>query len=864
MLCFSMVVPPKTIYHNGICAMRDMMKQSVCLRDIQLCFARFAWVMILGGMGFSLPVQADMQTTLSAAGSIPALTADAEVFAYAEAKEAAACTFDCLTPNFVDVIPENAWVNIDLAPNQGTSGLKNALSAARDLHPNSPVRIRLAPGVYADNLGAEIFAQRLLRTSGTPIYIVASGPAPNATQLGHGINLLGVSYIAIDGVTIGPRVVGAWNGSSHAAPFPLQAAAGIHVSGAALYADQNAVTGGVINFGIFGQYQPSHHIIVRHVTIQNLFELDAQSGETSIGQGMDGMKFNQVEDLWVYGNSVTQTSRHGIDNVGVHRAVFSNNIIANTGGGHGIEAKGGSVDVIFEKNTFYRVRRVELGGENTDATYYFSADGRWDYEALRLAARNNLIIDPREAALEFSGCADCTAVGNTIFFTSAYQVPTDLGTVYGGDAIRIHDSQVLGSGDGAGSDCQFWNGNDYITITRCWGVGSNAPAPVGNVLRSSNVTVTDNVFASANGIFSAALGGSTIPCPLNVIDGTADLHFDANYWWNGANPLPNSGCTALPEGPHSVYSTTTATPSPGFSDNVDATSLSSLAATAITALTPASTSPIVGAGVASPALPAEDHQERSRPTPPSIGALEPCSFCNKQPVAPQSGWWWNPAESGRGFAMEKNGGNLFLGAYLYDATGRATWYVSGGPMTSSSTYQGHLLEFAGGQTLTGAYRAATPTGSVGTVTLQFNDATHATLTWPGGTVAIQRFEIVPGGLTAPPAAFQPETGWWWNSNESGRGFALEIQNGALFIGGYMYDGGGNPVWYISGNATTTQQLYQGSWAQYANGQTLSGSYRSPTVVSSNVGSLSIQFTDTRNAILTLPDGRRVPITRFKF
>lgn len=524
---------------------------------------------------------------------------------------------------FLDAIPESSWVNIDLTPSQGTSGLRDALNAARDSHPTSAVRIRLAAGVYADNLGSEIFAQRLQRTASTPIYVVANDPAPNATQLGQGINLLGISYFALDGVTIGPPSVGAWNGASHAAPLPLQAAAGIHISGEALYATLNAGTGGTLNTAIYGQYQPSHHIVIKRVTIQNIFELNAQSGETSIGQGMDGMKFNQVEDLWVLGNTVSQTSRHGIDNVGVHRAIFSKNVIVRNGGGQGIEAKGGSADVVYEQNTFYRVRRVELGGENTDATYYFSIDGRWDYEAVRLVARNNLIVDPREAGLEFSGCADCAAVGNTIFYTSTYQVPIDAGTVFGGDAIRVHDSLVLNTAGGAGSDCQYWNGADYVTADPCWGVGSNAPAPIGNILRSANVTVMDNVFASVNGTFSAALGGSTIPCPLNVIDGAAVLHFDANYWWNGVNPLPASGCTALPEGAHSVYSTTAATLTPGFSANVDGTSVSLLAASAITALTPAAASPIVGAGVANPDLPSVDHQGRPRPALPSIGALEP-------------------------------------------------------------------------------------------------------------------------------------------------------------------------------------------------------------------------------------------------
>ena len=529
----------------------------------------------------------------------------------------------CTTPSFISAVAEAAWTNIDVTPDQGTSGLRAALNTARDSYPNSPVRIRLAPGNYADNLGSEIYAQRILRTSSTPVYVVATDRSPNSTNLGQGINLLGVSYIGIDGVTIGPSVVGAWTGSGHNAPLPLQAAAGIHVAGAAIYADQNAGAGGTLNYNIYGQYAASHHIYVTNVTIQNLFELDAQSGETSQGQGMDGMKFNQVEDLWVVNSTVTQTSRHGIDNVGVHRAMFCNNVISQIGGGLGIEAKGGSVDVIYDSNTFNRVRRVELGGEDTDATYYFSVDGLLDYEALRTIARNNLIINPREAGLEFSGCVDCSAVGNTIFYSASYQVPIDDGTVYGGDAIRVHDSQLLGASDGAGSDCQYWNGSDYVTADRCWGVGSNSPAPIGRVLRSRNVTVVDNVIASVNGTLGNSFGGSVKPCPLNVVNGTADLHFDANYWWNGANPLPTSGCSALPEGTHSVFSTTGATVTPGFGSTIIDSSASSLRASANQALKPPQGSPVVGAGIANASLSGFDRVGVPRRNPPSMGALEP-------------------------------------------------------------------------------------------------------------------------------------------------------------------------------------------------------------------------------------------------
>ncbi len=531
----------------------------------------------------------------------------------------------CDGPFFVDAIAESAWTNIDLSPASGTSGIKQAFATARDTYPVQPVRIRLAPGIYEDDVGAEIYAQRLLRSATNPIYLQAVDPAPDATRIGHGINLLGVSYIAIEGVTIGPATVGAWNGSVHAAPLPLSATAGIHVSGAAINGSANANSGGTLNTAIYGQYEPSHHILIRSVTIQNLFDPTDFDAETAEGYGSDGIKFNQAEDVWVVDTSISQTTRHGIDNVGVHRAAFCRNVIARNGGGLGIEAKGGSTDVLYDSNVFYRVRRVELGGESTDATYYFSLDGRWDYEALGTVARNNLIIDPREAALEFSGCANCFAIGNSVYYKSAYVPPLNGVEAAGGDAIRIHGSIILGAADGAGNDCQTWDpgSNDYVAIDPCWGVGATEPAPINRVLATTNATVQNNLLASAGGHLGRSYGGTTVACPLNVVDGDTTLLFAANYWWNGASALPGEGCSTLPDDTASIGTGGETTASPQLAEEfLDTTSLATLAQTASLALTPASNSPLAGRALTHALAGTMDAIQQTRAYAPTIGAIE--------------------------------------------------------------------------------------------------------------------------------------------------------------------------------------------------------------------------------------------------
>lgn len=232
---------------------------------------------------------------------------------------------------------------------------------------------------------------------------------------------------------------------------------------------------------------------------------------------------------------------------------------------------------------------------------------------------------------------------------------------------------------------------------------------------------------------------------------------------------------------------------------------------------------------------------------------------------PKTGWWWNPAEGGRGFTIEQQGTKMFMAGYLYDTTGRATWYAAGPDNVSENVFTSNLIEYRGGQTMTGAWKLPASTSNVGKISIDFTTPTTATVTWPGGTLALQRYDIVAGGSTANVPATTPEAGWWWNSEEGGRGFSIEIQNGTMFLAGYMYDSMGNPTWYASGPTKMVDaSTYEGTWQEYGNGQTMTGSYVLAQVVKPNVGKISIKFSSPTQGVLTLPDSRQIPIVRYIF
>jgi len=243
----------------------------------------------------------------------------------------------------------------------------------------------------------------------------------------------------------------------------------------------------------------------------------------------------------------------------------------------------------------------------------------------------------------------------------------------------------------------------------------------------------------------------------------------------------------------------------------------------------------------------------------AAAALLVLSFglCGVVHAAPQTGWWWNPGESGRGFFVESHDGITFIGAYLYESDGHATWYVAGGANADSYNYTGPLYNMSRGQTLFGSYVPAVGPNTVGTITVHFSDDTHGTVTWPGGTVAIER-EIFGTG----DAAFQPDNGWWWNADEGGSGYSLEVQGGNLFLVGFMYDDAGRAVWYFSAGPMSSPTTYHGDVLQFAGGQTLAGAYQPPGNPT-KVATLDITFTAENDATATFTDLSGTATTKTK-
>ena len=75
---------------------------------------------------------------------------------------------------------------------------------------------------------------------------------------------------------------------------------------------------------------------------------------------------------------------------------------------------------------------------------------------------------------------------------------------------------------------------------------------------------------------------------------------------------------------------------------------------------------------------------------------------------------------------------------------------------------------------------------------------------------------------------------------------------------------GKPVWYIAVYETPNARVFTGNWWTFANGQSMGGAYRPATRTNDNFAPLTINFTGTDTAVMTLPNGRTTNLVRQRF
>ena len=132
----------------------------------------------------------------------------------------------------------------------------------------------------------------------------------------------------------------------------------------------------------------------------------------------------------------------------------------------------------------------------------------------------------------------------------------------------------------------------------------------------------------------------------------------------------------------------------------------------------------------------------------------------------------------------------------------------------------------------------------------------------GANAAVLTGYAIPGAVAQPgggaaPVAFTPMTGLWWNPNESGSGYNIQIQRGVMVATIYSYTAGGDPMWYLAVGPLTNAGggvATMGTLDKYRSGQCASCTYQMPSMIG-NEGVVTINFSSPTAATVHFPGGR---------
>jgi hypothetical protein len=128
--------------------------------------------------------------------------------------------------------------------------------------------------------------------------------------------------------------------------------------------------------------------------------------------------------------------------------------------------------------------------------------------------------------------------------------------------------------------------------------------------------------------------------------------------------------------------------------------------------------------------------------------------------------------------------------------------------------------------------------------------------WLTGSLAASLLAI-----SGAAQAFTPENGTWWNPNEPGRGFMLEIQDNFLFFAGYAYAQNGAPLWLTAQGTMSGNARFVGTLSTFSNGQCIGCAYRPPNTQIGAGGPVEIIFDTETTGRLTW-GGQTITIERY--
>jgi len=237
--------------------------------------------------------------------------------------------------------------------------------------------------------------------------------------------------------------------------------------------------------------------------------------------------------------------------------------------------------------------------------------------------------------------------------------------------------------------------------------------------------------------------------------------------------------------------------------------------------------------------------------------------------AGHTGAWYNPATSGQGLLIDIERENQYMFASWFTFTDAASAHpFEQRWLTAQGNYTGNTTELDVYETLGGQFDDphAVTTTLIGNVNLSFSDCKQGQLTYNfddeglQGSFPLQRAipgsgnicEGLSGSTTQAVDINAGMDGSWYDPITAGQGFFIDAHPDPM---------GGNFIfvaWFTYGDDTasgqrwlTAQGSFEDSLAEIDVFETTGGSFDDPRVVNTeNVGTMTIDFTDCSNALLT--------------
>ncbi|CAH9019740.1 hypothetical protein [Candidatus Nitrosacidococcus sp. I8] len=112
--------------------------------------------------------------------------------------------------------------------------------------------------------------------------------------------------------------------------------------------------------------------------------------------------------------------------------------------------------------------------------------------------------------------------------------------------------------------------------------------------------------------------------------------------------------------------------------------------------------------------------------------------------------------------------------------------------------------------------------------------------------------------------FYPENGWWWNPQQSGSGYNIEVQNDTLFVATFVYDNQGQPTWFSgsANNLSSSDSTVIVALQKSEGGACLGCTYTAPQTGDAGIP-LTLSFTDEGHGTVVI-NGQSIPIERYDF